>query len=405
MGHVRQIVSAALKLRQGMGLSLRWPARRVTVACSTEAVADAVRTFSDVIRSQVNCKELDVVPAGQEWAGQELIVVPKTKAIGKAYQLWEKKIARMLQVLPAKDVKAKIETGEYILGIEGEEIKILPDMVEFKTKLPEGIISCDFPGGSIYFDSNIDDALLAEGYARELARRVQHMRKEMGLDPEEFVRLRLKMSDELLDFLDDWLERIADGTRATQMEIVDGVDEDEYIVEWPIQEETVVIGATSLRIKESMDQFTACPDIDRELAMAIVNSGITSGAQFIETDRETLLKIPGMSHSKWRKMREFLEAPEESSPSRLGQVCKACDGVIEAGTAYCPRCGKDAVGDEDLVVERLLPESDETEDFAEHMQRDKVKIERRKKKRGQDGAEPEDAIVQMATGRPGLRTR
>lgn len=397
MTQARAIVRTSQVFRQELGLNLRWPIKKMTISASNEDVATAVKTFAEIIKNQANVKEIELVPENQEWAGQELIVVPNPNVIGKAYKQRESKIARMLKVLPAKEIKSKIEAGEYSIGIEGELIKILPEMVRFETKLPEGVVSKEFGNGILYFDTNMDDTLLAEGFAREIIRRIQQMRKEMGLDPEEFIKLRVKMDEDLLDLMDKWLEKIADSTRATQMEIVEDILDDEYIVEWPIKEETVTIGVTSMNLRKAMNEFMGLKDIDREQALAIVEYGILTAQDFINSDRENLLKIPGMNHTKLRKLREYLELPKEQKVYDPETVCPLCHGYVEPGSSSCYRCGKDLVGGEDLVVEITTRiEAEEEYDYAVEPVREKVKIEKRKRQ-PEIPAEPEDEIVKMAS--------
>ncbi len=394
MNHARNIVATAQKLRQNLGLQLRWPVAKMTISASKDEITESVKIFDKVIKKMVNVKELELVPENQEWAGQELIVVPNPNIIGKAYKQRESKIARMLKVLPAKDIKAKIETGEYALGIEGEMIRILPDMVRFETKLPEGVVSIEFENGTIYLDTNLNDELTAEGFAKEISRRIQQMRNEMGLDTEEYVKISISLSDDLIETLEKWFEKVADTSRASQMEIVEEVANEDYIVEWPIMEESVTIGISSLNIKKAMNEFLVVKDVDNELALSIVESGIASPSQFIDSDREELLKIPGMNHSKLRKIKEYFETPEERRTSD-DQTCPVCLGAIDSGTVICQRCGKSLISDEALAVETLIDYDDEPEYQAERP-REKVKIGKKKKTEAAP-SQPEDEIIKMAT--------
>ncbi len=396
MMYAREIIKTVQKMRQKMGLNLRWPVRMMTISASNDDVAASVKTFENLIKKQVNVKKLELVPEGQEWEGQELIVVPNPNVIGKAYKQRESKIRRMLKVLPAKEIKMKIEAGEYSLGIEGELIRILPEMVKFETKLPEGIVSTEFKGGTIFFDTKLDDELLAEGFAREVIRRIQQMRNDLNLDSEEYIRSRIQMSDGLIQSLENWFENIADSTRSSQMEIVEEVKDEEYIVEWPIAEENIVVGITSLNIKKAMNVFMAVKDVDNEQALSIVESGFTTAAQFLGSERDTLLKIPGMSHSKLRKIREYLETPEEQR-AHDERICPLCRGTVEPGSVTCQRCGKSLISDEALHVEPIRTYDDEEEYYDESRPREKVKIGKRKKHIEEEEAQPEDEIVKMAT--------
>ncbi len=395
MAAARTIVNTANKLRQENGLQIRWPVRTVTIAASSDVISDAVNMFEDIIKRQTNVKELELVPVNQKWAGQELIVVPNPNVIGKAYKQWESKIARMLKVLPAKEIKEKIDTGEYTLGIEGQIIRILPNMVHFETKLPDGVVSKDFPDGIMYFDASIDEDLTAEGFARQVMRRVKEMRKEMGLDPEEFIKLNIVMSDELLEILDKWLERIADATRTNEMEIVEELGDNDYAVEWPIEYETVTIGITSLNLKKSIDVFTGVKEVNPELALAIVEAGISDSQTFMEAERELLLQIPEMTHSILRKIREYFETPENLRMAGEEQRCPLCEGNVEPGLTNCQRCGKDLVGDDDVGVELVGDFANEDGGIADDGEYDEEAVLKKEKVRNKPKSD--DTTVQAAT--------
>lgn len=367
MDITRAVVDLALRLRQEHGLKLRWPVKKVIVTSSSEEVTEAVEMFTEVFKVLVNAKNIEVVPAGQEWEGEELEVIPNPNVIGKAYKQWESKVARMLRVLPAKEVKAKIEKGEYQLGIEGQTLKILPDMVNFKTKLPDGIVTEDFAEGQLFMDISQTDEIRSEGFAREIIRRIQDMRKDMELDIEEYVSLSIMMSSGLLNLLDNHgnLETIVEETRANQVEIVDDANGD-YIIEWEIEGETIVIGITALDIKRSVDEYAQIPGIDRKLALALVDAGITGGAMFTDSQREFILKFPGMTNAKFRKIKEYFETPEELRTRTEEMLCPICEADIEPGAETCWRCGISADGEIGEIPEiEFIGELSEEEELAE----------------------------------------
>lgn len=371
---VKQVVDVAMKLRQKHSLKLRWPVQKIIISSADENVTDAISMFDGVVKGLVNVKEIEVVPPGQEWEGQELEVIPNPNVIGKAYKQWESKVARMLRVLPAKDVREKIEKGEYQLGIEGQTIKILPEMVNFKTKLQDGIVTEDFGEGQLFMDISESDELRSEGYAREVIRRVQDMRKDMELDIEEYIKLSVVISHSLADLLDNYgnLEVIVDETRSNQVEIVDDAEGD-YIIEWEVEGEPLVIGITALDIKRSVDEFARIPSIDRKLALSLVDAGISGGAMFTDSQREFILKFPGMTNAKFRKIKEYFETPVDMRVSDQDQICPICEGDLEPGAEICPRCGMSEDGDMvDIPEIEFVGELSEEEELAESLIEDEM---------------------------------
>jgi isoleucyl-tRNA synthetase len=69
----------------------------------------------------------------------------------------------------------------------------------------------------VVIDTEIDDALRAEGDARELARAVQDLRKASGLELDEPIELWLVGAAEVLAPLQPHLGRVADDTLASRL--------------------------------------------------------------------------------------------------------------------------------------------------------------------------------------------
>jgi isoleucyl-tRNA synthetase len=124
--------------------------------------------MEEVLLSQANVKKVEYIPPGQEWKEMVLDVVPNPNAIGKVYRQWSSKIAMMLKTRSAADIKEAIGRGTYSLGIEGQIIKIEPNMVSFTATLPENVAEVKFSEGELYIDFNMNEEIEAEGYTREL---------------------------------------------------------------------------------------------------------------------------------------------------------------------------------------------------------------------------------------------
>ncbi len=68
-------------------------------------------------------------------------------------------------------------------------------MVEFRRETPEGVTGTEFTaldgGGVVYVDTALTEDIESEGYAREVIRRIQEMRKDLELDVEERIDVDL----------------------------------------------------------------------------------------------------------------------------------------------------------------------------------------------------------------------
>jgi isoleucyl-tRNA synthetase len=309
MNMVREISEIVARIRQDANRNLRWPVKRIVIKVQDEESTHSILGLKDSLLSQNNIKELKIVPIGEEWDEMILSVVPNPNAIGKVYRQWSSKIAVLLKNRPARTIKAGIDKGEYSLGIEGQLVKILPNMVSFTSTLPPDVASSEFSKGIIYVDLEQSEALEAEGYSREIIRRIQQMRKDMHLNVEEFVRVDIQSGHKVEAFLEDWKEKIARETRARQFEIVDS-PRGEYIVEWNIDTETIVIGLTSLRMKSNLDAIGQIPGLTHDKAMILYERGFTSTDKLKEAKEDDIALTEGITKDDARHITDFLHKDE-----------------------------------------------------------------------------------------------
>jgi isoleucyl-tRNA synthetase len=313
MNLVREISEIIARMRQEANINLRWPLKRIVVKAQSDEVIESILSLKDSLLSQNNIKDLQMVPVGEEWDEMILSVVPNPNAIGKVYRQWSSKIAVLLKNRPAKTIKAGIDKGEYSLGIEGQLVKILPNMVSFTSTLPPDVASAEFSKGIVYLDLEQTPALESEGFSREVIRRIQQMRKDMGLNVEEFIRVEIECSRRVEGFLETWKDKIARETRARHFEIVDS-PRGEYIVEWNIESEALVIGITSLKIKQGRDLLTAIPGITADKAMKLFDAGYNTIEHIKAAAAEDLALVEGITKLDAKRIYEYFHR-EEQKPS------------------------------------------------------------------------------------------
>jgi isoleucyl-tRNA synthetase len=311
---VREISEIVARVRQENDINLRWPLRRIVVKAQAKEISDELVALKEVLLTQNNIKELHVIPQGEEWDEMILSVVPNPNAIGKVYRQWSSKIAVLLKNRPAKTIKAGIDKGEYSLGIEGQLVSILPNMVSFTSTLPPDAVSADFSKGTIYVDLGQTPELEAEGFSREVIRRIQQMRKDMKLNVEEFIRVQIQCSKRVEAFLDVWKDKIALETRAKEFEVVDS-PKGEYIVEWNIETESLVIGLTSLRIKGALDDIMRAAGAPQDKAQRLYDEGFKTPESLKAASQEDISLVEGISKLEAKRIYEYLHKGEAPPPA------------------------------------------------------------------------------------------
>jgi isoleucyl-tRNA synthetase len=238
MDTVRNMVEAASNARQKVKRKLRWPVRKIVVAPENEQVAQAVETLMSVLLEQTNSKEIMILGSDETWDELGLESVPQPKAIGPAFKGDAGKVIAAIGSADIVSMRDALEdSGEYELEIAGETVTITSGMVRFNETIPEHIASAEFSGGLVYVDAMLTREIESEGYAREVIRRLQDMRKELDLDVEERIKAIVLIKDErILDLVLDWEAHIADEVRTKLLVIsMDIEPEGDLVKEWDVE--------------------------------------------------------------------------------------------------------------------------------------------------------------------------
>jgi isoleucyl-tRNA synthetase len=245
MDVARRIVEAASNARQKAKRKLRWPVKQITIAPDTEETAVAVKNLENVIKEQTNAKGLVLLGVGEPNPELGVEVVPNPKAIGPAFKGEAGKVMGALKSSDGKVVKSCVEKdGKFVLTLAGGEVIIAPDMVSFRDVIPENLAMGEFAGGKLYVDVELTPELEAEGYARELIRRIQDMRKDLKLNVEDRIKAEVYVGDEKVRGLVGGLKGlIMSEVRAASLELkADRSVSGALVKDWDVEGVPVAIG-------------------------------------------------------------------------------------------------------------------------------------------------------------------
>ena len=247
MVYLREIVEAVFSARQKANLKLRWPCKRIIINAESEQVQAAINSLNDILRDQTNTKAVELLPPGEAWGEAKLEIQPQFKVMGPIFKSKTSAVVEALKAQDAQKIKTAMTSasGTFELGVAGETVQITPEMVKLTQTLPENIIGAPFTDGLVYLDTELTPELRAEGFARELVRRIQEMRKEMDLKVEDTIDSAVKLSAELEELLKNWHEYISTETRSIQMTISSSADATgSFTKDWEVNDEKMQIGLT-----------------------------------------------------------------------------------------------------------------------------------------------------------------
>jgi isoleucyl-tRNA synthetase len=217
MAIISDVIQSILSAREKISRGLRWPLKEAIVVCKDEKIVEAVEDLQDIIKSQTNVKELHV----QETFTKEKETVKADFAkIGPEFGADSAKVIAYLATSSPETILGNIEKkGKYEFSVDGKKFSISKEHMIIKREAPYPFSGVEFKGGRVYINQEKSDELEAEGYAREIMRRVQSLRKKAGLVKSDKIILFIGVNEELKGMISDWEKQIQEKVGASQIKI------------------------------------------------------------------------------------------------------------------------------------------------------------------------------------------
>ena len=245
MAVLRDVEEAAANARQQGGRKLRWPVPRVIVEAEDDSIADAVESLSGLLADRVNTEAIETVTQFDELIER---AQPEMSVIGPEFGA---DAQRLMDAIEGGSREILTEG----VTIDGEQYEITDEMITFDAEPPAYISAADFDGGTVYVDTSLTESIEAEGYARDVIRRIQHMRKELALDVDTEIQTAVDVADDrVADLVAQQRDVVATETRTNAF--VDNIDRasengQALIEEWEVEGVTVTIGVAPLKAQLS----------------------------------------------------------------------------------------------------------------------------------------------------------
>ncbi len=219
------ISSLAHSLRKKHMIKVRQPLSRILIPILNKHVKDQIHAVERLIVSEVNVKGIDYI---DDTSG---ILVKKIKPnfarLGRQYGKLMKEITQTINAFRKEDI-AKIEQeNTYQLDLpSGNRIELTLEDVEISSEDIPGWSVATENGITVALDVTITEDLRKEGIARDVVNRIQNLRKEMGLDVQDKIKIVVENKDELINnALQINKEYICNETQAIELRFSDDLQD------------------------------------------------------------------------------------------------------------------------------------------------------------------------------------
>ena len=223
---IDRMVSAANALRMKARLKRRWPVRETVFVISKRE--DFTEQEIGVLKDLINTKQLTIV-SDLASAPTKYNIKPNMQTLGKKLR---KDLPKLLNFLEKADrdglAKELIAKKKLEVKIEDMGFTLQDEDFQFLIEPQEGYDLLESDDITVLMKTSREDDLIKEGTIRDVARRIQAYRKEIGLNPTQIVKSVILWSDdiEIIETVREKGEELKFLVRTEKVETVERLDGD-----------------------------------------------------------------------------------------------------------------------------------------------------------------------------------
>lgn len=217
----QRICSLVHSIRKVHKLKVRQPLAQVLVPVLQENVREQIRRVEDLIKSEVNVKQVNYLNDASGVLSKR--VKPNFKALGPKFGKDMKVVSDLITGMSSVDL-SKVESNGFV-NLNGFEIGM--GDIEVMTEDMPGYLTASEGGMTIALDNALSPALIREGMAREFVNRVQNLRKDLGFEVIDKIHISIQENtSEWKDSLTEFKGYISQEVQALSIEWVKEVGDD-----------------------------------------------------------------------------------------------------------------------------------------------------------------------------------
>ena len=231
MEFILNVVVLGRSARNGANIKNRQPLSEIYVKTDRD-VSDYYR---DIVEDELNVKKAVFVSDVSAFSSYSF--KPQLKTVGPKYGKHLGEIKKTLSELDGNAAMAELEEkGALKFSFGGDDVVLTKDDLLIEVMQKEGYYSVADHGITVALNITLTDALIEEGYVRELISKIQTMRKDAGFDVTDHIMLSVDGNEKLAGVLERNLAAVSKSVLADGFDTGGGISK-----EWDINGENVTI--------------------------------------------------------------------------------------------------------------------------------------------------------------------
>ncbi len=207
----QKIVYLVRMMRVKFNLKTRQPLRQLMIAVSNPDDRKSIEKMKEVILEEVNIKELNFIEQDSSLIKRKVKLNFKTA--GPKFGKDVKKVQQLVSEMSEENIIELVNNNSTSFG--GFTITSVDAIIQTENIEGWAIESQDNLTAAL--DTKLDEQLLNEGIAREFVSKIQNIRKEMGMDVNDKIKIRYEAGNELTDAINNQKSYIAEQTLASEL--------------------------------------------------------------------------------------------------------------------------------------------------------------------------------------------
>ena len=236
---MKDVVSVSSAARMKGKLKRRWPLNEAQI-CVRKDQKTKLESLSELLQSQLNIEKFSIVETEKESGLEQIlelkqlglpvkaIIELERKKIGpKARQHMGKLVAAFTETNPEEIISSLQKDGKYDFDIGGEIISLDNEDFVIDFDANENFAVSKRDNYIVFISTSRNREMMAKGLVKDVARRLQTLRKERGYTPTDVLGVAsiLDLDDESLEMVKERADELAFLVRVKQVNFTESCKE------------------------------------------------------------------------------------------------------------------------------------------------------------------------------------
>jgi len=210
-----KIVGLVRAMRMKSNLKVRQPLKKIILPITNEQDRAEVRRVEEMILEEINVKQIEYVTDESGIVRKK--AKPNFRSLGQKFGKAVQPVAARIREFSGKEINELERQGTLTLPINGSEYTISREDIEILHEDIKGWMVESDGSITVALDTELDEELIDEGFAREFVNRIQNMRKEAEFEVTDRIKIYHASTKRLGKALNRMASYIKQETLATEL--------------------------------------------------------------------------------------------------------------------------------------------------------------------------------------------